>query len=171
MPSPYPYVKPPAQLDPGKLVAECVAAGLPVIDVQGTGDGVETFNVLTSRTLTGDAVTPPTGEKATLDGVVAAHDGRPRRKRTLLAILTDIGNLSAAQQTAVWNDLTAGAVPKWKTTSSDQCVWAKGSQASTTTLEKQVAAAFYCRETGHEKYLVNPPFAPAVNIPGDEVIP
>jgi hypothetical protein len=49
-----------------QLVAECVAVGLPVIDVQRYGDPGESIDVVTSRDLTGP-------EQTTLGNTVSAH--------------------------------------------------------------------------------------------------
>lgn len=95
-----------------------------------------------------------------------------KRPRMLAAILTDIQALTGPQQTAVWADLLSGSPAKWRTMSNDPCVWAKASQAATSTLEKQVAVAFFVRE--NPAYLVNPTWwppsgsGPVPNLPGDE---
>lgn len=155
----HPYSK--VNVDLAKLQAECVAAALPVERIDGGALGSPDFFVITTRDLTAPEV-------ATLNGIVAAHDGRARRKRFLNSILADITALSGPKQTAVWNDLNSGNPAKWRTLSSDQAVWVKASQATTTLLEKQVAVAFFVRE--NVKYLVNPAFDPSINIPGDEPI-
>jgi hypothetical protein len=156
----YKYQKPGA--DAGRLKNEAVAAGILVDFVRGP-------DVLGDVTVTTVAELDAAG-KAALSAAVAAHDPRPRRPRPLHAILADLLALQPAQQTAIWTDLTSGTPPKWRTTSSDPCVWAKATQGTTTAMEKAVGVAFYCREAGHERYLVNPAFAPAINIDASEVI-
>jgi hypothetical protein len=146
------------QFDLAGMAAALAAAGLPVESVSGSPDA-GTVTVRTTRDLTGP-------EETTLHGTVASYDGRPRRKRTLLVILTAIKALSSPKQTAVWNDVLSGTPPKWQTMSSDQAVWVTAALATTTATQKQVAVAFFVRE--NVNYLVNPAFDPTINVPGDE---
>src|SRR5262245_47355779 len=66
----YTYTHAYATLRIEQLIAECVAAGLPVTDVQTLGDPSETIYVITSVALT-------TGEQTTLTNTVNAHVGAP----------------------------------------------------------------------------------------------
>ena|SRR5215216_1968234 len=157
--------------DPAKLQAELIAAGLPVLYVNGGGDQVY---VVTSRELTPAEVT-------TLDAVIAAHDGRPRRRRKLYDVYQAIGALSPAQKTAISGDLFGGSPPKFTqdegADAADLLVlWTLqqvgGLSTTDKNLVKQAAAAIYVRD--NVTYLVNQTFGGAVaaiNVPGDEVIP
>lgn len=168
----YPYQKSYALLDEAKLKAECIAAGLPVTDVQRAGDAPEfppsTVVVVTSRDLTGP-------EKTTLDGVVAAHDGRPRRPRPLPAIHADVLALNAQQKLNVANDLF-GAGSKWATDAGSNrsglfvmytLVSQLGLTAAQTNAAKAAAAAMFAQD--FPGYLVRPAFDGTINVPGDEV--
>src|SRR5262245_57450301 len=66
----YTYTHAYATLRIEQLIAECVAAGLSVTDVQTLGDPSETIYVITSVDLT-------TGEQTTLGNLVSAHVGVP----------------------------------------------------------------------------------------------
>lgn len=173
----YQYTKPYAQLQEDKLKSECIAAGLPVTDVQRLGDEGETIFVITNRELTPAEVT-------TLDGLVAAHDGRPRKTRRLYDIYTDLNpaapspKITAAQLNTVWTDLTSGTPPKlsldvgMNAASIFVMHFLGATVAGLTTAEKNEAKrraiAFYCQD--NVNYLVNPAFDPSINIPGDEVV-
>jgi hypothetical protein len=170
----YTYAKSYAQLDERKLRDEANAAGIPVTDVQRLGDEAETVYVITDRDLT-------PAEKAALDALVAAHDGRPRRARSLADIYDDLAGLLPAQQDAILADLQLGAAlstsPKWTSLRPPQdgpafaAWWAATKLAGATNAEKRQAggiiASMYAQQ--NPKYLVNPAFAPSVNVPGDEV--
>ena len=167
----YDYHKPGA--DVGRLATEITAAGLPLAAEAGVmgPDAADNVRVTTTR-----ALTP--SEKTTLDNVVAAHDGRPRRLRPLWAIRADVQALSAAQWTNVWNDLSAAAPPVPRKYLSDYGVnagpifvfdWSLYVTGPTAAQQKagQISlVAMYCQD--RPNYLVNPPFAPLVSIPGDE---
>lgn len=165
----YQYIKAYNTLNDSQLLAECVAAGLPATDVQRFGDAAQTMQVVTSRDLTAPEVT-------TLDGLVAAHDGRPRRKRTVFAIYTDLAALTATQRDAVWADLMGGNPPKLALDTGPNTAdvftmhFLSTAVSGLTAAEKNEAKrrtiAFYVQD--NPAYLVNPPFAPAVNTPGDE---
>jgi hypothetical protein len=174
----YPYTKPYAQLDERKLRDECVAAGLPVTDVQRVGDAAETVNVVTSRDLT-------PGEVTALDALVAAHDGRPRRPRSVFAIYADLtgaSGLTAAQADAVTADLGLGTLTgKWTQLRPPQDApaaalrWAAVNLGGATAAEKRQAAAWIVAMWMQQNpaYLVNPTFHASlagVNIPGDELV-
>lgn len=157
------YTKPGADLS--RLQSECLAAGLPVTHLGGSGDGVTVF---TSRDLTA-------GEVVTLDSVVTAHDGRPRRKRTIYAIYTAIGALTATQQSAIWTDLTTGTPPKWATDAGPNAAaiaaihWSaanSGATAANLNDARRRLAAMYAQD--NPGYLVAPAFDPSINVSGDE---
>lgn len=164
----YQFTKPYVQLDESKLKVECVAIGLPVTDVQRLGDEAQTIYVITDRDLSG-------AEQAALANAVAAHDGRPRRKRKVYDMYVDIAALTATQQSAIAADLFGGSPPKYTQDEGDDApdllvLWVlsqTGLSAADKNLVKRAAAAIYARD--NPKYLVNPPFAPAINIPGDEL--
>jgi hypothetical protein len=175
----YPYLKPYAMLSNHQLLAECTAAGLPVVDVQTVGDEAQTVNVVTSRDLV-------PAEKMTLDCVVAAPAGGRRRPRSVFAIyadLTDPAKLTAAQADAVIADLQLTSLAgKWTGLLPPQDApaaalrWAAVNLNGATANEKRQAAAWvaamWCQQ--HPKYLVNPTFHPSlagVVIPGDEIDP
>lgn len=101
-----------------------------------------------------------------------------RVPRTLFAIRADIAALSAAQKTAVWNALIAGTPPLWATDSGAnaaalavlQMLGASLTLSAADVLEaKTRAAAMYAQDV--PLFLVNPAFAPTVNIPGDVLAP
>ena len=108
-------------------------------------------------------------------GTATGHK-QPRR---LFDIYTDIGNLTAGQQSAIWTNLDAGNPPLWATDDGDNAAaimvlhWAvANSGASTANVNnaKRRLAALYVQD--NPTYLVLPTFDPAVsgvNIPGDEV--
>jgi hypothetical protein len=172
----YQYLKPYATLSNHQLLAECTAAGLPVTDVQTVGDEAETIHVVTSRDLM-------PAEKMTLDSLVEAHDGRPRRARSVFAIYADLSALTNAQQDAILADLQLAAPlstpPKWTTLRPPQdgpafvAWWAATRLAGATAAEKRQAGGIIASMFAQQepKYLVAPAFAPAINIPGDEVAP
>lgn len=165
----YPITKPFAQMDSAKLKTELTAAGLPVTDVQGGAIGSDQWTIVTSRDLT-------PAEVATMEGIVAAHDGRTRHPRTLFAIRADLNALSAGQKTAVWSDLSGGSPPKWALDAGRNAAaiaaieWAATVPAGITAAERTEArlrlAAMYVQD--NPAYLVNPAFDPTINVPGDE---
>lgn len=149
-----------------KLHAEVAASGLPGFEgVLGDAGGV----VLRF------AADLTAAQKTTLDGVVAAHDPRPRRKRTIHAIYTDIGALTSAKQTAVWNDLNAGSPPKWALDAGPNAAaivaihWSaanSGATAANVNDARRRLAAAYVQD--NVTYLLNPAFDPTISIPGEE---
>lgn len=112
--------------------------------------------------------------------IIQTLDVRPRRTRPLAAIYNDLTSLSSAQQDAIIFDLQLTSLNgKWSTMRPPQdgpaavARWAASSLAGASAAEKRQAAgwivAMYTQQ--NPKYLVNPPQAPAINIPGDEPIP
>jgi hypothetical protein len=163
----YPYVK--AGADLSRLQGECISAGLPVTHINGGAIGSPDIYVVTSRDLTASEIT-------TLDGVVAAHDGRPRQPRTFGDILTEYNALPGATRTKVYQDLTAPANnPKWQEDRTSDFAALEfltaqpGGSSTSIDKAKSYLAVAYCQR--YPTYLVNPPFAPEVNIPGDEPVP
>lgn len=96
-------------------------------------------------------------------------------ERTLLAIYNDLNALSAGQKTAIWNDFTSGNPPKWSLddgTHADALAAASGLAidmpvsggwtASLQTAARLKMVAIYLLD--QPLYLVNPQFAPAINV-------
>lgn len=156
------------QYDLSGLVAQCQYAGLPVDSIDGS-PGAGTVTVFTTRDLT-------TLEQSALASLVAAYDGRPRRKRPIYAILADVAALSASQQAAVWNDLTAGSPSKISADAGPNAAailvlqFVSTSIGGLTNAEKndgrRRAAAMYAQDV--PAYLVHPPFDSGIAIAGDE---
>lgn len=98
----------------------------------------------------------------------------PRVRRLLLDIITDINALSTAQKNLIWTDITSGAPPKWELDAGPNAAaiavlqWAATSGVSAADIlsAKIRGVAMYCAD--NPKYLVNPAFAPTINIPGDQ---
>jgi len=172
----YPYAK--ADADCAKLDQECQAAGLPVDYVNGAGIPTTDVIVVTSRDLT-------PAEVSTLDGVVAAHDGRPRRSRPLWAIRADIvtlANNQPASWAAIWTDLTAavpGKAPRkylmdYGTNAGpifvfDWSLYVSGPTAAQQKAGQMSLVALYVQD--NPSYLIHPPFDSSINIDGTEPIP
>ena len=98
-----------------------------------------------------------------------------RRPRTLYAIYTDIGALSAGNQATIWTDIISGSPPKWSLDAGQNAAaimalhWSaanSGASAANLNDAKRRLVAAYCQD--NPGYLVNPVFLPAVNIPGDQ---
>lgn len=164
----YDYVKDPVR--PDVLQQEAVAAAVPVdhVDVQPPN-----VQVYTTRDLT-------PAEKTTLDNVVAAHDGRPRQKRTLYKIFADIKALSTQQYNHLWADAnsTLDGVSKYLTSKGVNAAaifsmdWT--AQLGSTAGGQQSNArtsilSMYVQD--NPSYAVNPSFDTSINVPGDEPIP
>ncbi len=98
------------------------------------------------------------------------------RSRKLFDIYTDIGNLTALKQAAVWTDITTGNPPLW---SQDRGAnagaimalhWSavnSGAVAAALNDAKRRLVALYCQDV--PDYLVAPAFDPTINISGKEV--
>jgi hypothetical protein len=161
----YSYTK--AGVDESKLQAEIVAVGLPVDHIAG---GAANLIVIY---MTRDLLP---GEKTILDNTVASHDGRPRGKRPIISIYTDLGSLSINQRTAIWSNLTAGTPPLWTLDLGPNAatLYSFRFQATTGSLTvaerndaQRWAVAMYCQD--NPKYLVAPTFDPTINVAGDQV--
>ena len=122
-------------------------------------------------------ISPP-GTQYTYDAVnQLAVPVVKRRARTILAIYQDILSLTTGpQKVATWADLVSGSPVKisldtGKNADSIFLLWRIVSQTdfsvSVTNDMKATAIAYYVQD--NPIYLVNPPFAPTVNIPGDEL--
>src|SRR5262245_39240657 len=84
--------------DVGRLRDELAAAALPVDYVRGP-DAEGMILVVMTREL--DAL-----EVQEMDDVITAHDGRPRKPRTIDAVYTDLAALSGPQKADIWQYLT-----------------------------------------------------------------
>lgn len=99
-----------------------------------------------------------------------------RRPRKLLDIFNGINALTNAQKAAVWNDISSGSPPKWSTdygvnagsimTLHFLSVSVNGLSSSEKVQAQIRLVALYVQD--NPNYLVNPPFSPTVNVPGDE---
>jgi hypothetical protein len=163
-------------LDQAKLRQECIDAGLPVTGTLGGAIGSTSVTVVTSVDLT-------EGQVATLNAVVAAHDGRPRRTRKFIDVYLQVNALTNAQKDAVIADLQISpttASSKWTGLKPPQdspaavLHWCGTNLAGATAAERRDAgvriAVMWCQQ--NPLFLVNPTFHPSlsgVNIPGDEV--
>ena len=117
-------------------------------------------------------------ERAAATAAALAVGPARTRQRTLAALRTDINALTTAQKTAVWTALTTGSPSPLVAANGPNAaaLFVLHFVATTSTLlpaeaaEARVRAiALYVRD--EPLYLVNPPFAPAINIPGLELIP
>lgn len=122
--------------------------------------------------------TMPLGTVYTYDAInQLAVPVAARRLRTLLAIYQDFLSLTTGpQKVATWADLVSGSPVKisldtGKNADSIFLLWRIASQtdftAAITNDMKATAVAYYVQD--NPLYLVNPVFAPTVNIPGDEL--
>lgn len=111
----------------------------------------------------------------TYDAVNQIAVSAKRVPRPLLDIITALTNLSAAQKTAVWNDVTSGTPPKWALDAGPNAAaiaWAPTLITLSTIAAADVlnikikAVAMYCQDV--PRYLVQPAFDPSINIPGDQ---
>jgi hypothetical protein len=157
-------------VDLGLLQTQCLAAGLPVAGVNGGAIGSGDVYVITSVDLTAQ-------QKTTLDAVVSAHDGRPRRKRRLYDVFQAIGALSNSQKLAISSDLFSGTPPKFALDEGDDSPdllvlyvlqLTGGLSTADKNLVKQAAASVYARD--NPTYLVHPSFDPTINVPGEEPV-
>lgn len=168
--------------DTARLRDEIVAAGLPApVDLQGGGYPAPGQPATAVSIGFDPDITP--AQVTTLNAVVAAHNGQPRRARRVAAIYADLTGLTATQQDAILADLQVSQVQgKWSQLSPPQDApaaglrWSAVSLSGATAGEKRQAggwiAAMWCQQ--NPKYLVNPTFHASlsgVNIPGDEPVP
>lgn len=167
-----------------KLCAELTAAGVPYRGVSVQPDvqraPINPYNVV----LRGNDGIPigidwpdeatRTTWLATATSIIQAHDGRPRRRRTLTAILAQLDALNGlTQKPVLWTQLTTGAlwdVPGTTNYPATATTVLNATGAGGALLNMQMrAVALYIQD--YPLWLVNPSFAPTINIPGDEVIP
>ena len=99
----------------------------------------------------------------------------PRKPRTLLAIYNDLRAQAAQQQSAIWLDISSGSPAKYFSDPGvepgavslyDFIIHQSGLPGTAITDAQFRLVAVYCRDV--PGYLVNPAFAPTVNIPGDQ---
>lgn len=150
-----------------RLQAEIASAG--IVGCTGVYTSFPNFFIGFDRNLTAS-------QKTQLDGVVAAHDGRPRKLRTLFAIRADLNALTAARKTAVWNDINSGSPPKWaldvgvNAGAISAIEWGATTAGGTVAVQTEARlrlVAMFCQD--NPRYLVNPAFDSSINIAGDEV--
>lgn len=125
-----------------------------------------------------DFISPPTQQQITsITPVVVNFDARMRVSRTLLAIYTDLANLTNTQKNNVWADLASGTPAKYLTDSGSSagsiaCLdWAvrfSGLATAAITDAKLRIAAIYCQD--NPNYLVQPAFDNTINVPGDQPV-
>jgi hypothetical protein len=118
------------------------------------------------------------GKVQQAEDVITNWDWVLKQKRILWDIFTDIQALTGAQKTAIWNDLISGSPPKLALDEGPNAAaifglhWATAT-SSTTTGERldaqQRLMAMYTQD--NPRYLINPPFAPAITVPGHEDVP
>src|SRR5262245_6798115 len=155
-----------------KLQGELRSAGLPVDHLTGTTPAQGDFTVVTTRDLTAPEIT-------TMDNTIAVHDGRLRQKRPLLEIYQDLGVLTGAQMTTIWNDLMSGTPHKLTQDEGPNAGsilvldwvnnWTTTITVADRTEGKKRAITMYTQD--NVNYLVHPPFDTSINIPGDEPVP
>lgn len=99
----------------------------------------------------------------------------PRRPRNPADLRTALNALTGPQKAAIWTDLTSGTPPKWATNTGRNAgalVVLHLMATSLTLLPADVAEAKLRAAVlwvlDHPAYLIRPPFAPTVNIPGTE---
>jgi hypothetical protein len=162
-----------------QLQGEITAAGLPAPHhLNGTGYAGPGTPATHVGVFYEAALTAP--QKSQLDGVLAAHvPVGPRRPRPLWEIRADVQALSAAQWAAIWADLSAavsGGPPRkylmdYGANAGPIFVFDWGLYVSGPTAAQQKAGqisltALYVQD--NPSFLVHPPFAPEVDVPGDE---
>lgn len=129
-------------------------------------------------------------QQAQADAICAETGVSNWRPRPLRDIIAAVNALSGANKTAVWNDLSGGTPPKYKTVEEDAGygiapvdlvhgmiqpggllagVGTAQQRTDATTLCRVEIAAMYVRERPF--YLRTPSFASGVDIPGDEAVP
>jgi hypothetical protein len=162
----------PANTDWSALVGKLTAAGLPVLDVQTSEAYPGQIILVSDNDLT-------QAQKDQASGIVAGWDPRPRISRPLYAIYSDLTALTAAQQTAVWTNISAltNGVERYLFDTGpntaaivvmDWGVKSSGAVGAALTAARFRIVAMYVQD--NPKYLVNPSFASTVNVPGDQPI-
>lgn len=95
-----------------------------------------------------------------------------RRQREIGDIYDDVASLPVPKQLAIWGDLSGGNPPKWRRGASEnkKAIWSVAAIPQTVPAASADARAtmiaLYVQD--NPGYLVNPPFEPSLNIPGDE---
>jgi len=140
---------------------------LPVATVYGP-DALDEIVIRTTRDLTPAEIT-------TQDGVVAKHDGRPRKPRTIDAVYTDLAALSGVQKANIWTYLTQPVAGKqrWRQSNRDG-LWNAASVGNSAPVggalqdqSRALSGTFWCIE--HPTDFVHPTWDPSINVPGDEL--
>lgn len=143
--------------------------GLPVIDTQSSSAFPGQIIVVTD-----DAVALTQAQQTTMNSIVAQFDPRPRTKRAIYTIYTDLLALNATQQTNVWNDFSSGNPTKYLLDQGnnaaaiavlDWVVKKSGTSGANLTDARMRAVAMYTQD--NPKYLVTPTFDATINVPGD----
>ncbi len=158
-------------IDPARIYDALIAAGLPVQSVRTTaGVPAAVWNA---------GVTPTTAQTNAANAILADPNVRNvMRPRLLVDIYADLQALSAANKTAVWNDLNSGTPKKYLAgrggnaaaiAGLDWAVTNSGATGAALTAAQLRVAAMYCQD--FPKYLVNPSFAASILIRGDEAAP
>lgn len=141
---------------------------LPDLYVNGS-PATDQIIVVTSRDLT-------SGEQTTLASIVAAYDGRLRRKRKPYDLYVALGALTGTQRSNIASNLFGGSPPLFTQDSGGDSpdllvLWVLQQTGGLSTADKntvkQAAAAIYCRD--NPTYLVNPAFDSSINVAGDEI--
>lgn len=120
------------------------------------------------------ATTVPVGTSWTAveSGTLASLGRKPRR---LFDIYTQILALPAADKDLIWADLDSGTPRKWTQHQGPSAAammalhWSaanSGASVANVNNARVRLASLYCLDV--PGYLVNPPFAPHLNVPGDE---
>jgi hypothetical protein len=100
-----------------------------------------------------------------------------REPRPLWEIREDLVQLTGSQKTAIWNDLISGHPPKLALDEGPNAssIWVMewsatfGTAVAADKLEAKIRVmAFYTQD--NPTYLRNPPFAPEIDIPGDQPV-
>jgi hypothetical protein len=165
------YARNKTPLDPMQLEAELLGAELPVEYVNPGALGSGAFTVFTTRDL--DAT-----EVATMDEVIEAHDGRPRRPRLLVDIYQDVSALSGEQKTNIGTDLFGGSPSKLSQDSGPNApdllvLWTLRQLVTLSQADKRLleldAITIYVHD--NPRYLDPCLFDLTISIPGDEPVP
>ena len=160
----------PANADWSILAGILRSNGLPVTDIQTSGDIIGQIIVVTDTDLT-------QSQQTLLNSLVSQFDPRPRESRSIYAIYTDLVALTAGQKTTVWNDFNSGTPPKYLLDEGpnaaalavlDWTIKKLGASPAATTDAQLRAVSMYVQD--NPKYLKNPTFDTSINILGDQPI-
>lgn len=117
-------------------------------------------------------------ERAAARAAALAVDPRPQRPRPLRALRAALAALTPPQKAAVWTALTTGTPPLWATATGPHAALLAALHLTATASAllppeaaeaRLLTAAVYVLDDPY--WLINPPFAPAVNVPGLEPVP